>query len=320
MNLKFLPIGTVCLVENVNKKQMIIGYSKSGYDYVAVEYPKGFESDNKLSYFNHGQVQELYSLGYKNEESRIFNGTLISVQTVESDDDSDAAEGITPTSNLTVEEIPVISNPFQFDDNGIVISDSNEEILDVQEKEQEKSALAFDESGIVVSDGYEENPIPTQIQFDENGIVVADLLSEKEVLEEQKNRENDLTFDDNGIVISDGNEEFSNVQENEIPKEESSLTFDENGIVMSDGIESTSPLEEIPEEDNTPMAISDLTEEASVNKDTTIDVSDVVKQIEETITEAESKTESLDDSTTESEEPQKAPKKEKRGLFHFGKK
>ena len=291
MNLKFLPIGTVCLVENVNKKQMIIGYSKSGYDYVAVEYPKGFESDNKLSYFNHGQVQELYSLGYKNEESRIFNGTLISVQTVESDDDSDAAEGITPTSNLTVEEIPVISNPFQFDDNGIVISDSNEEILDVQEKEQEKSALAFDESGIVVSDGYEENPIPTQIQFDENG-----------------------------IVISDGNEEFSNVQENEIPKEESSLTFDENGIVMSDGIESTSPLEEIPEEDNTPMAISDLTEEASVNKDTTIDVSDVVKQIEETITEAESKTESLDDSTTESEEPQKAPKKEKRGLFHFGKK
>ena len=128
MNLKFLPIGTVCLVENVNKKQMIIGYSKSGYDYVAVEYPKGFESDNKLSYFNHGQVQELYSLGYKNEESRIFNGTLISVQTVESDDDSDAAEGITPTSNLTVEEIPVISNPFQFDDNGIVISDSNEEI------------------------------------------------------------------------------------------------------------------------------------------------------------------------------------------------
>lgn len=40
MNLKFLPIGTVCLVENIAKKVMIIGYSKSGYDYVAVNYPK----------------------------------------------------------------------------------------------------------------------------------------------------------------------------------------------------------------------------------------------------------------------------------------
>ena len=320
MNLKFLPIGTVCLVENVSKKQMIIGYSKSGYDYVAVEYPKGFESDNKLSYFNHGQVQELYSLGYKNEESRIFNGTLISVQAVEVDDDSDTEEGIAPKPNLTVEEIPVISNSFQFDDNGIVISDGNEEISNVQENEQEKSSLVFDESGIVVSDGYEENSVPTQIQFDENGIVVADLLSEKEVVEEPKKEGNDLTFDENGIVISDGNEEISNVQENEISKEESLLVFDESGIVISDGKESITPLEEISEEENATIPTSEATEEVSVNKDTTIDVSDVVKQIEETITEVESKIESSDDSTSESEESKKASKKEKRGLFHFGRK
>ena len=224
MNLKFLPIGTVCLVENVNKKQMIIGYSKSGYDYVAVEYPKGFESDNKLSYFNHSQVYELYSLGYKNEESRIFNGTLTSVQNVQSVEEDEIlapmkevkAEKIEDQDfTISVEDIPTI----QFDENGVVIADGTE----VEEKNSVfTSPLQFDENGVVISDGNEaviSEPLTSSqapIQFDENGVVVSD--GSVEVKEETK-----IQFDSNGVVIADGN-----------PKEEApTLKIDENGVVES---------------------------------------------------------------------------------------
>jgi len=214
MNLKFLPVGSVCLVEGVNKKQMIIGYLKSGYDYVAVEYPKGFETDNKLSYFNHEQVKELYSLGYKNEESRIYTGTLVSsnMNSSVSDEDELEEKAITPTSEI--EEL-------KFDENGVVVSDGESTLEEVQ-------------------------PL-TNLQFDENG-----------------------------VVISDGE---STLEKQEDKKTETKLQFDENGVTILDDA-------------------------------ATIDVSDVVKQIEETVKESEKNKKSDSESS----------KKEKRGLFHFGRK
>ncbi len=214
MNLKFLPVGSVCLVEGVNKKQMIIGYLKSGYDYVAVEYPKGFETDNKLSYFNHEQVKELYSLGYKNEESRIYTGTLVSsnMNSSVSDEDELEEKAITPTSEI--EEL-------KFDENGVVVSDGESTLEEVQ-------------------------PL-TNLQFDENG-----------------------------VVISDGE---STIEKQEDKKTETKLQFDENGVTILDDA-------------------------------ATIDVSDVVKQIEETVKESEKNKKSDSESS----------KKEKRGLFHFGRK
>lgn len=293
MNLKFLPIGTVCLVENVNKKQMIIGYSKSGYDYVAVSYPKGFESDNKLSYFNHSQVYELYSLGYKNEESRIFNGTLVSTPIVYQEEEESSpvplnevkAENIEETvPNISVEEIPPIENTFQFDENGIVVSDGNEEIgSSLQEQEAVKelpvqvdTSLKFDENGIVVSDGIMANE-EGQFSIDNGNTVVATVEPQETVIKD----ESTLKFDENGVVISDGTGIVLDSTENIIP----------NGNLV------------------------EVKEELSfVNSDATIDVSDVVKQIEETITEAETS------EGKESVEIPEPPKKEKRGLFHFGRK
>jgi len=270
MNLKFLPVGSVCLVEGVNKKQMIIGYLKSGYDYVAVEYPKGFETDNKLSYFNHEQVKELYSLGYKNEESRIYTGTLVSsnMNSSVSDEDELEEKAITPTSEI--EEL-------KFDENGVVVSDGESTLEEVQPL----TNLQFDENGVVISDGestiekQEDKKTETKLQFDENGVVISDGES---ILEKQEDKkaETKLQFDENGVVISDGE---STLEKQEDKKTETKLQFDENGVTILDDA-------------------------------ATIDVSDVVKQIEETVKESEKNKKSDSESS----------KKEKRGLFHFGRK
>ncbi len=298
MNLKFLPIGTVCLVENVNKKQMIIGYSKSGYDYVAVSYPMGFESDNKLSYFNHSQVYELYSLGYKNEESRIFNGTLVSAPTGSQEEEEETSSSMNevkiekieePVTSDSVEEIPTITTALQFDENGVVVSDGNEElsIPIIQENENEAVITSGTDSEV------------TSLRFDENGIVISDGIESV-----VKNEEPIPSIDDNKVATY--------TMEESIRKEETNLKFDENGVVISDGTEvADASTETVNFNENS----AEMKEELSfVNNDATIDVSDVVKQIEKTITEVE---------TSEGEEAGgmvEPPKKEKRGLFHFGRK
>ena len=163
MNLKFLPIGTVCLVENISKKQMIIGYSKSGYDYVAVEYPKGFENDNKLNYFNHNQVYELYSLGYKNEESRIFNGTLVSLQKVKLEEEEE-----------TIEELPTFMSTFSLEEGRIPQNEEKESFLPVEEsptlsqEEEEEGVSSVNEQPIEESHEENDTPIQSSLTFEES--------------------------------------------------------------------------------------------------------------------------------------------------------
>lgn len=280
MNLKFLPIGTVCLVEGVSKKQMIIGYSKSGYDYVAVAYPKGFESDNKLSYFNHSQVYELYSLGYKNEESRIFNGTLVSV------------------SSTTVEEVEESSFPE-------VKVETLEEpkdvsIIPILDEEKEEVLTPEEDSSSKEETVVERESFPS-IRFDENGVVIADSTSES------------LDFNKDTVL-----------EEKEVvPKEESfqpQIQFDENGVVVSDGVnlpEEISTVENTDFSSETPVVdelVTASSQYVPLSDDATIDVSAVVKQIEDTVADTSS------DDSTEGSGAIESLKKEKRGLFHFGRK
>lgn len=275
MNLKFLPIGTVCLVEGVSKKQMIIGYSKSGYDYVAVTYPKGFESENKLSYFNHSQVYELYSLGYKNEESRIFNGTLVSVSSIslEEVEENHFPEVNVETLEEAKEDISTISTIPIDEEEGISVSEENISTQEENVSENEPySSIPLDDMGIVNTESISENQ-------DEDIPVI-------KVNEKEESFQSHIQFDENGVVVSDGGS---------IPEEENAVTFSSEPPVMDELVTASSQF--VP-----------LSDEA------TIDVSAVVKQIEDTVADASS------DDSTEGSGTVENLKKEKRGLFHFGRK
>lgn len=76
---KTLPIGSVVLLENATKRITIVGYcqykvgdTSKVYDYVAVTYPEGYISADKMVLFDHAQIKRIYALGYQDEEQFAF--------------------------------------------------------------------------------------------------------------------------------------------------------------------------------------------------------------------------------------------------------
>lgn len=74
-----LPIGSVVLLKNANKRIMILGYCQYKademthiYDYIGCTYPEGFLSADKMILFDHEQIQNIYALGFQNEEQLAF--------------------------------------------------------------------------------------------------------------------------------------------------------------------------------------------------------------------------------------------------------
>lgn len=70
----YLPIGSVVLLKNANKRVMIYGRivrstdDETVYDYVGCPYPEGaMGSDDKLL-FNHDQIQMVYFIGFQDLE------------------------------------------------------------------------------------------------------------------------------------------------------------------------------------------------------------------------------------------------------------
>lgn len=77
---KFLPIGTVVMLEGGTKRVMITGFcgiaegDKSKiWDYSGCLYPEGFLSSNQTCLFDHEQIKEIHHLGLADdEEERSF--------------------------------------------------------------------------------------------------------------------------------------------------------------------------------------------------------------------------------------------------------
>lgn len=75
-----LPIGTVVLLKNSTKRIMIIGVLqkqlKDGteviWDYSAVLYPEGFMGPDRTFLFNHDQIEQVFAVGYQDEEQFAF--------------------------------------------------------------------------------------------------------------------------------------------------------------------------------------------------------------------------------------------------------
>ena len=72
-----LPIGSVVRVQGSEALLLVTGTNVSDtagniYDYQACFYPVGFLSEDQLAAFNHTDIEEIYAVGYLDEESRDF--------------------------------------------------------------------------------------------------------------------------------------------------------------------------------------------------------------------------------------------------------
>lgn len=78
-----LPIGSVVLNKNANKKLMVIGILMDidgvRHDYIGVTYPEGFMDAQHLYAFNHSDIASVEFLGYVNAEFQMFRETISNV-------------------------------------------------------------------------------------------------------------------------------------------------------------------------------------------------------------------------------------------------
>lgn len=79
MKEKFLPIGSVVLLENGTKKVMITGFCittpekpDTKYDYCGCVYPEGIIKSDLICVFNHDQIKEISFIGFETEEESAF--------------------------------------------------------------------------------------------------------------------------------------------------------------------------------------------------------------------------------------------------------
>ena len=80
---KYLPIGSVVLLDNAEHRLMIIGYmvtadsgSKKVYDYMGCSFPEGVYRLDKTIGFDHSQIKTIYYIGYDDPDAKKFVGTL----------------------------------------------------------------------------------------------------------------------------------------------------------------------------------------------------------------------------------------------------
>lgn len=72
---KYLPVGTVVMLENGKKRVMITGFAATApetgdkmYDYMGCLYPEGVISSDKNLLFDHDQIGQVYHMGLIDEE------------------------------------------------------------------------------------------------------------------------------------------------------------------------------------------------------------------------------------------------------------
>ncbi|MDD3223294.1 MAG: DUF4176 domain-containing protein [Clostridium sp.] len=76
--MKLLPIGSVALLKEANKKLMIYGLkqedleTKTIYDYVGCLFPEGNIDEESNFLFNQSDIERTYFTGYMNEEQEKF--------------------------------------------------------------------------------------------------------------------------------------------------------------------------------------------------------------------------------------------------------
>ncbi len=228
MNDKFLPVGSIVNIKNINKPIIITGFLSMEYnnafnvfDYCGYTYPEGQLKSEHSFKFNHNDIIDVIYKGYVSESHDILNKNLKKYLNIE-------------VNNSEKEKIS-----FKFDSNGVVVFDSSqksEEIVIEQpvienpfnQKVQDTNDIEFNNSNGLNS--------MFKFKFDENGTVISDdsievKPTQSESVPSVSKNTSGFKFDSNGTVISDGG-----IKEN-VQSDNSStgFKFDSNGTVISDG-------------------------------------------------------------------------------------
>lgn len=75
---ELLPIGSVVLLKNAQKRLMVFGVGQTNetdnidYDYIGVMYPEGNMGDGSQFLFNHSDIDQIVFRGYEDEEREKF--------------------------------------------------------------------------------------------------------------------------------------------------------------------------------------------------------------------------------------------------------
>lgn len=76
---KYLPIGSVVLLNEATKRLMITGYCVKTeenpdkiFDYCGCIYPEGMLSSTQTAVFDHNQIKSIFAIGYNDEECEKF--------------------------------------------------------------------------------------------------------------------------------------------------------------------------------------------------------------------------------------------------------
>lgn len=79
-----LPLGSVVLLKEGNKRVMICSrvQTRAGedkiYDYAACYYPEGIISSDGLFFFNHDAIEQVFFIGFQDEEELNFRRDVLS--------------------------------------------------------------------------------------------------------------------------------------------------------------------------------------------------------------------------------------------------
>ena len=78
---KFLPIGSIILLQNSTKRVMIVGVKQAQadgtvWDYSGCFYPEGVTDSSSLLIFNTEQIETLFFIGFQDGEGLSFLGAL----------------------------------------------------------------------------------------------------------------------------------------------------------------------------------------------------------------------------------------------------
>ena len=83
-----LPIGTVVLLKDSQKRLMVIGICQKEvgqkeviWDYAGCLYPEGYLGGDKVYLFNNDQIEKVFAIGYQDEEQFIFKQKVDKIMT-----------------------------------------------------------------------------------------------------------------------------------------------------------------------------------------------------------------------------------------------
>ena len=80
-----LPAGSIVLLKDSTKKVMILGFLQQiaeaeepvYYDYCGCLFPEGYISPDEIYLFDHDQIDQIYFVGYQDEEQQDFSQRIL---------------------------------------------------------------------------------------------------------------------------------------------------------------------------------------------------------------------------------------------------